>query len=139
MMRLVLLTITLAVLLVDSSKAGSADLVCHHWTEEDTAAIPQPGTIEDQRKLCEDILGYTFTQGKNEEYPGCGECWCCKPKDLVCHHWTEEDTAAIPQPGTIEDQRKLCEDILGYTFTQGKNEEYPRCGECWCCKPESTP
>jgi hypothetical protein len=55
---------------------------------------------------------------------------------LVCHNWTDEDNKAMPQGRTPEDERQYCEDILGYTFTQGQNEEYPKCGECWCCKPE---
>jgi hypothetical protein len=57
-------------------------------------------------------------------------------KVFVCHHWTEEDYKAMPEGRTPEDERQYCEDVLGYTFTQGNNEEYPECGECWCCKPE---
>ncbi|XP_060603017.1 uncharacterized protein LOC132756058 [Ruditapes philippinarum] len=133
MMSLVLLSITLAVLLVDSSMA---ELTCHRWTEEDNNVMGPSRTPEDERQYCEGVLGYIFTQGKNEEYPGCGECWCCKPLDLVCHHWTEEDNNAMGPSRTPEEESQYCEDVLGYTFTQGKNEEYPGCGECWCCKPK---
>jgi hypothetical protein len=56
--------------------------------------------------------------------------------DLVCHFWTEEDYNAMGPSRTPEDERKYCEGVLGYTFTQGDNYYYPKCEECWCCKPE---
>ncbi|XP_060561109.1 uncharacterized protein LOC132720892 [Ruditapes philippinarum] len=141
MMRLVSLAITLAVFLVDSSKA---EFVCHHWTEEDYNAMPQGRTPEDERQYCEDVLGYVFTQGENEFYPKCGQCWCCKPdgeellvnEDLVCYHWTEEDNKAMPQGRTAEDEKYYCEDVLGYTFSKGDYVNYPNCGTCWCCRPK---
>jgi hypothetical protein len=57
-------------------------------------------------------------------------------EDFVCYHWTEEDYNAMPQGRTPDDERQYCEDILGYVFTQGENEFYPNCGQCWCCKPD---
>ncbi|XP_060592511.1 uncharacterized protein LOC132747197 [Ruditapes philippinarum] len=109
--------------------------------------MPQGRTPEDERQYCEDVLGYVFTQGENEFYPKCGQCWCCKPdgeellvnESLVCYHWTEEDNNAMPQGRTAEDERYYCEDVLGYTFSKGENVNYPNCGICWCCRPKVFP
>ncbi|XP_060569832.1 uncharacterized protein LOC132728242 [Ruditapes philippinarum] len=133
MMRLVSLTIVLAVVLVDFCKG---EFICHRWTEEDNNVMGPSRTPEEERQYCEGVLGYIFTQGNNEKYPECGDCWCCKPLDLICHDWTEEDVNAMGPGRTPEDERKQCEDVLGYTFTNGDNKYYPECGECGCCKPK---
>ncbi|XP_060576705.1 uncharacterized protein LOC132734020 [Ruditapes philippinarum] len=130
MIRLVLITVISIFLLVDSAKAV---LVCYRWTEEDIKAMVPSRTTETERKQCEDVLGYTYSP----DYSKCGGCSCCQPQVLVCHKWTEEDDKAMGSNRAPEDEKKYCESVLGYTWTQGDNAKYPECGECWCCKPKS--
>ena len=56
-------------------------------------------------------------------------------EDLICHRWTDDDNDAMGPSPSIETKRDWCENVLGYTFTQGQNEYYPNCETCWCCKP----
>ncbi|XP_053385480.1 uncharacterized protein LOC123538535 isoform X3 [Mercenaria mercenaria] len=53
---------------------------CHYWTDDDVEAMGSSRTPEVQRARCEDDLGYLFTQGNNEHFPGTGYCWCIKTK-----------------------------------------------------------
>ncbi|XP_053385567.1 uncharacterized protein LOC128546054 isoform X2 [Mercenaria mercenaria] len=53
---------------------------CHYWTDDDVDAMGSSRTPEVQRAWCEDDLGYLFTQGNNEHFPGTGDCWCIKTK-----------------------------------------------------------
>ncbi|XP_060569834.1 uncharacterized protein LOC132728244 [Ruditapes philippinarum] len=129
MMRLVLLSVISVFLLVDYAKA---ELICYRWTEEDIKTMGPSRTIETERNHCEGVLGHTYT----ETFVECGECSCCQ-QVLVCHDWTEEDDKAMGSSRSNEDEKKYCESVLGYTWTQGDNAKYPECGLCYCCKPKS--
>jgi hypothetical protein len=82
---------------------------------------------EKQRKKRKKKVAYT------DEFPG-------------CHHWTPDDIAKNKKwkeesGDTNEDkrrnrQRKTCKIHKDHVYTAGHNDEYPHCGECWCCMLE---
>ena len=47
---------------------------CKRHTEAEQSKVKEVGG----EAYCKS-LGFIFTQGKNTEYPGCGDCWCCIP------------------------------------------------------------
>lgn len=46
---------------------------CHNWTPAEQAQIDSGVP---QYQVCENG-GNIFTQGANQNYPGCKTCWCC--------------------------------------------------------------
>lgn len=46
---------------------------CHQWTEQEQAQI---NNGVPQNQVCANG-GNIFTQGANQNYPGCNTCWCC--------------------------------------------------------------
>jgi len=50
---------------------------CYHWTAEDIAK--HNGDLEKEKEVCEAKgPAYIFTQGRNDNNPGCGNCYCCR-------------------------------------------------------------
>ena len=49
---------------------------CYNYTEEDRGHL----IIDDEPAVCEAHSGYIFTHGNDRLAPGCGGCWCCKPR-----------------------------------------------------------
>ena len=47
---------------------------CYHYTDADRAKnLPE-------QAMCESAgTGYVFSRGDENQAPGCGDCWCCKP------------------------------------------------------------
>lgn len=73
-----LLVIGLILFLVLRKKKSSSNnppYSCHAWTVEDQQKI---NSGVPQQQVCEND-GFIFTQGANQNYPGCGTCWCCAP------------------------------------------------------------
>jgi len=60
-----------------SSDKGNKEYECYHWTAEDIAK--HNGDLEKEKEVCEAKgPAYIFTQGRNDNNPGCGNCYCCR-------------------------------------------------------------
>jgi hypothetical protein len=58
-----------------SSPPAPSPWSCYQFTPEEQKDINAHKISS--KMVCEDH-NYTFTSGKNDQYPGCGTCWCCK-------------------------------------------------------------
>lgn len=47
---------------------------CYHYSQQEKNAIRSRG----EKAVCESA-GNIFTRGRNQNYQGCGTCWCCRP------------------------------------------------------------
>jgi len=70
---------------------------------------------------CNRSGSHEFTGGKNDDFPGCGDCWCCK-RVWKCHEYEEDQ------------DDDWCTRSGSHEFTGGKNDKFPGCGDCRCCK-----
>merc|ERR1719370_2809369 len=60
-----------------SSDKGNKEYECYHWTAEDIAK--HNGDLGKEKEVCEAKgPAYIFTQGRNDNTPGCGNCYCCR-------------------------------------------------------------
>merc|ERR1712002_1303266 len=50
---------------------------CYNYTKKDIKWAKKNNKSESEK--CERMGGRKFTAGKNENYPGCNGCSCCKP------------------------------------------------------------
>lgn len=78
----------------DMSSVEKPDWSCHHWTKADEKKLFHDGShqasMAQEHKLCESkassLYEYKFTRGQNDDYVGCGACFCCKrPRSLKGH------------------------------------------------------
>ena len=45
--------------------------------------------------VCERQKGQVFTGGHNENFQGCGLCWCCRPRGKQIHFWCSVETTQV--------------------------------------------
>merc|ERR1719450_1472139 len=75
-----------------------------------------------------------FCWGPGGFIPG-GAVVPCKPapqlgQNSQCYRWTKEDNKRKRRG---ESRAEICQSH-GYTYTKGKNANFPNCGRCHCCK-----
>merc|ERR1711871_1726594 len=68
------------------NKLGGGLWKAYHYTKEDKKWRKDGGKIgrkfkRSEKEMCERHSGNVFTKGKNSEYEGCGNGWCCAPQD----------------------------------------------------------
>jgi len=61
---------------------------------------------------------FVFTRGNNDDYPGCGGCWCCKRLEWVC-----ADKTGIA-PWHYMKPRQECDTRWSHVTYWGAQEEY---------------
>ena len=57
---------------------GASQYQCYSWDSEanSTYLASHGETLEAQLQVCNSVGG-VFTRGANDNFPGCGGCWCC--------------------------------------------------------------
>ena len=96
--------------------AGGKPPGCHTWNTQDREFKK---TLKDKRNengkkltkpekeqlMCE-RHGYVYTTGNNEDYPRCGQCWCCIPEDQIPKEDETKKKKTDTKPTTDEKKKK---------------------------------
>jgi hypothetical protein len=96
--------------------AGGKPPGCHTWNTQDREFKKtlkdrrnengeKLGKHEKEKLMCEEH-GYVYTRGKNEDYPRCGQCWCCIPEDQIPKEDETKKKKTDTKPTTDEKKEK---------------------------------
>ncbi|XP_076108178.1 uncharacterized protein LOC143076337 isoform X2 [Mytilus galloprovincialis] len=109
--------------------AASSKWKCYHYTFADKMAM----IVFGQTTICEKH-GRKFTKGINNNYPGCGTCWCCqKPKESGYIGCYQDDSTRILHNEVLKDKGmtvQKCKQFCGKKGFKFAGVEYGY--ECFC-------
>ncbi|XP_071179098.1 zonadhesin-like isoform X1 [Mytilus edulis] len=109
--------------------AASSKWKCYHYTVANKLVM----IIFGEKTICEKH-GRKFTKGINNNYPGCGTCWCCqKPKESGYIGCYQDDSTRILHKQVLKDKGmtvEKCKQFCGIKGFKFAGVEYGY--ECFC-------